>query len=288
MKRIILILTTALTASAVWAQDFKSTTYGLRYAIIKDNPGERKPVLGDYVELHMRVFANDSMVIDSRSLNGGSPAVLEIINSKRNYDDLTEGLKLMTAGDSAVFLLPVDTMNNAGLVMASWMKPGTGQVVKYEVSLVSVKTKAQHEADLAKLVAQRKIKDDETLKNYFKEKGITPKKTASGLYYNITKEGTGIKAKKGQKVTLIYTGKLLDGTVFDSNIEPKFNNTVPLTFDLGKHQVIEAWEEAVTIMGKGTEVTLFVPSHLAYGAQAKGIVKAHSVLVFDIQIRHVQ
>ena len=113
-----------------------------------------------------------------------------------------------------------------------------------------------------------------------KQDGV--KVTASGLQYLVIKEGTGAKPGKDDAVTVHYTGRLIDGTVFDSSIE----RGEPATFGVG--QVIAGWTEALQMMQEGAAWRLFIPSDLAYGSQGTGPIRPHSTLIFDVQLRKVE
>ena len=103
--------------------------------------------------------------------------------------------------------------------------------------------------------------------------------TASGLQYEIIKEGEGASPKPNDSVTVHYTGALIDGRVFDSSVE----RGEPATF--GVTQVIPGWVEALQMMKPGAEWRIFVPSNLAYGPQgAGGIIGPNMTLIFDIQL----
>ena len=118
-----------------------------------------------------------------------------------------------------------------------------------------------------------------------RENNIKPQSTPSGLYYVITKQGAGNNAKPEQYVYVNYTGHLLNGTVFDSNIDPKFNHVQPFWFNLGVGQVIKGWDEGIGLMPKGSKGTLYIPSGLAYGAQSPSpLIPANSVLIFDVEV----
>lgn len=108
------------------------------------------------------------------------------------------------------------------------------------------------------------------------------KTTASGLQYEVIKEGDGIQPKPEDRVVVHYTGKLIDGTVFDSSEE----RGVPATF--GVTQVIPGWVEALQLMKAGSTWRLFIPSALAYGEQgAGGVIGPNQTLIFDVTLLEV-
>ena len=108
------------------------------------------------------------------------------------------------------------------------------------------------------------------------------KVTASGLQYEVLTEGTGPKPESGDQVVVHYTGKLIDGTVFDSSEE----RGTPATF--GVTQVIPGWVEALQMMPAGSRWRLYIPSDLAYGANgAGGVIGPHQTLIFDVALLEV-
>lgn len=103
--------------------------------------------------------------------------------------------------------------------------------------------------------------------------------TASGLQYVVEKEGTGAQPTAEDEVTVHYTGKLLNGQVFDSSV----NRGEPATFPLNR--VIPGWTEGVQLMKEGAKYTFFIPSDLAYGPQGvPGAIPPHSTLIFDVEL----
>ncbi len=105
------------------------------------------------------------------------------------------------------------------------------------------------------------------------------KTTPSGLQYEVIKEGEGAQPAASDKVVVHYTGKLIDGTVFDSSEE----RGVPATF--GVTQVIPGWVEALQLMKVGSTWRLFIPSALAYGPQgAGGVIGPNQTLIFDVSL----
>ncbi len=103
--------------------------------------------------------------------------------------------------------------------------------------------------------------------------------TPSGLQYEVLEEGTGKQPVAQDQVTVHYTGKLIDGTVFDSSVE----RGQPATF--GVTQVIPGWVEALQMMKEGAKWRLFIPSNLAYGPNGAGnVIGPNSTLIFDVEL----
>lgn len=120
---------------------------------------------------------------------------------------------------------------------------------------------------------------------FLAENGKRPevKTTASGLQYEIIEEGDGPSPVAGDQVTVHYTGRLIDGTVFDSSVE----RGAPATF--GVTQVIPGWVEALQLMKVGSKWRLFIPSALAYGPQgAGGVIGPNQTLIFDVELIKIE
>lgn len=128
------------------------------------------------------------------------------------------------------------------------------------------------------LKASRSKKENEE----FLEKNKTAdgiKVTASGLQYKVLASGNGKAPKATDKVTVHYTGRLIDGTIFDSSVE----KGAPATFDL--NGIIPGWTEALQLMHEGDKWTIFLPSDLAYGERGAGEqIPPYATLVFDVEL----
>ena len=129
--------------------------------------------------------------------------------------------------------------------------------------------------------------DDKILTEYFAKNKIKATKTSSGLYYTISKKGTGANAKAGQQVSMNYLGKFLDGKKFDGNVDENYTPVAGrdlLKFKLGIRQVIAGWDEGIQLLNPGTRGTLYIPSGLAYGPGGRGPIGPNAVLVFNVEL----
>ncbi|MCT6874701.1 FKBP-type peptidyl-prolyl cis-trans isomerase [Frischella perrara] len=105
------------------------------------------------------------------------------------------------------------------------------------------------------------------------------KSTESGLQYSILKEGDGKIPAATDTVRVHYTGKLIDGTVFDSSVE----RGQPAEFPV--NGVIRGWVEALQLMPVGSKWRLYIPQELAYGSQGAGAsIPPFSTLIFDVEL----
>ena len=107
------------------------------------------------------------------------------------------------------------------------------------------------------------------------------KETASGLQYQVLKEGKGKKPTPADRVKVHYVGTLFNGTVFDSSRE----RGEPAVF--GVTQVIPGWVEALQLMSEGSVYKLWIPAELAYGNRSMGNIQAGSLLIFEVELLEV-
>jgi FKBP-type peptidyl-prolyl cis-trans isomerase FkpA len=110
---------------------------------------------------------------------------------------------------------------------------------------------------------------------------MSEKITDSGLKYEDLNEGEGDLAEVGHRVSVHYTGWLLDGDKFDSSVD----RNQPFDFTLGKGMVIRGWDEGVAGMRVGGKRRLTIPPQLGYGARgAGGVIPPNATLVFDVEL----
>ena len=139
-------------------------------------------------------------------------------------------------------------------------------------------------SELEKLKKEAEIKAENAKKAIEElKKGATV--TESGLAYKITKKGSGPKAEAGKTVSVHYTGKLTDGTKFDSS----YDRNQPIDFPLGQGRVIKGWDEGISLLNVGSKATFIIPPDLAYGARgAGGVIPPNATLIFEVELVDVK
>ena len=178
-----------------------------------------------------------------------------------------EGLTLYRKGGKGTLYIP------SGLAYGNQDRSPTippNSILVFDVEIVKISTQAEI--------------DDKAIRKYLADKKIDARKTSSGLYYTITKEGEGRRPIRGEKVLVRYNGTFMDGKKFDGNMD----SPQPLPFALGEHEVIAGWDEGIGLLKKGTKATFFIPSELAYGTHASGTVPANAILLFDVELVDIQ
>ncbi|MBI3137654.1 MAG: FKBP-type peptidyl-prolyl cis-trans isomerase [Sphingobacteriales bacterium] len=119
-----------------------------------------------------------------------------------------------------------------------------------------------------------------TMLSYAASNGITATEHSSGIMYQVVTAGSGPAPTLSSTVSVRYTGKLLDGTVFDSQTGN------PISFPL--NQVIPGWQIGLPLIQEGGLIKLIIPSSLCYGCTGVGAIPGNSVLYFEIQLVDVQ
>lgn len=255
--------------------------------IIENKLGKgKKPIDGDILTFDFSVsLLNGEVLYDSKQ--AGRP--MEATKGQAfDTEGFSEGLNTMRVGDDFTMVVPsklaFGEQGRQGLI-----PPYTALV--YTANLTSVKTKSEHEKELAAQKAmqaaeeaQLQTQENITIANYIKENKITVSPSESGLYYIETAQGTGEQPVAGDKVKVHYHGTLLDGTKFDSS----YDRGTPFEFALDRGQVIKGWDEALAMMKVGGKATIIVPSSIGYGARSRGdIIHAYAPLKFEVELIEV-
>ena len=304
MRKISYVCLLAVIMLSACKQSFKKGEMGLEYKIISSGNGE-KLNMGDFMQIHLGQYYNngktDSLMNDSRTTTG---PVIETVDTTTMPPAYFKILTQLKKGDSLVIRVLTDSaFAKYPGSMPPFFKKGNYLITT--VKLLNV-FKTREQADSARtaeaaLMMQRDsinniaimAKDDKTLTEYFAKNNIKTVKGALGTYVEIIQPGTGPNIDTSVVVKTNYTGKTMDGKMFDSNTDPSKGHVEPfsvnMTNDMSLGQgVIRGWTDGMKLLNKGAKAKFYIPSPLAYGKQQMGEdIKPNSILVFDIEILDV-
>ncbi len=190
-------------------------------------------------------------------------------------DSVNVDREKMFSNFSKAFL--ADSINQTELTRDMGTFEGLMQQVQQKIQSRQMHARAAQEASRAAQAEENKAKGAEYIANAIKEDAAI-KTTESGLAYKVVKQGTGATPTESDLVKVHYTGKLIDGTVFDSSVD----RGEPADFAIT--QVVPGFGEGLKMMNKGSKYILYIPSNLAYGDNATGSIPAGSTLVFEVEV----
>ena len=281
---------------------YEQTKDGLYYKLIKHDEKGKKAVEGDVLMMDM-VYKNDKDSVIFNSVTQGRKVPVPL--TKPSFKGgLEEGFAMLAPGDSASFIVSADSLFIKTFGMKELPKEITkGSMLTFYLKVHEIKSKAEIEkmreekmAVAEAEAAKNKVEEKTNLDKYLSDNKISTAPTQSGLIFIEKVKGKGTNAEKGKKVKMNYVGKLLDGTIFDTNNEKvaKENNMHQegrtynaFEFTVGNGEVIPGWDEALPMMKVGGKATFIIPSNLAYGEMNQGPIKPYSTLVFDVELLEV-
>lgn len=239
-------------------KDTITTASGLKYVLIQENKSGAMAKRGDRISAHYSGFLLSGKLFDS-SVERGAPFAFQLETSPV-IKGWHEAFALLHKGEKAKLIVPSQL---------AYGDRGNGAIppkstLIFDVELMDVTPRAVPEQ--------------------FDVKGKEVMTTSSGLKYIVVQKAKSeVKAEAGKTVTVHYSGFLDDGTMFDTSVD----RSKPITFVLGKGQVIKGWDEGLALMNVGDKYRFVIPSNLAYGATAKGPIPANSQLTFDVELLSV-
>ncbi len=292
------------------SETFKETATGLHYRVLKKGTGP-SPEEGEVLLLEMSYKKKDGTVLFSTT-EQGLPASLRYSKENMNAEDggFGEAVSMLKKGDNYIFKLSAEAAFGEILdAVVAQHKISKDDEVLLELNLQNIMTEERHkgwEVEQIALLqkkerahAEKQIEvDTKTIIDYLEENKIAAKSTEAGVYCVVDVPGKGPQPKKGDKVKISYTGKLLDGKVFDTSLEDvaKENNIYnkqrtyePIEFELGAGKAVPGMEDAVLHLKKGDKARVFIPSTLAYGSKGvNDLIPGDAVLLFEITLVDVK
>ncbi|MCR5065090.1 MAG: FKBP-type peptidyl-prolyl cis-trans isomerase [Bacteroidales bacterium] len=275
---------------------WKTTKDGLEYRFIEINKDAQQVKAGDVLVGTCILKLNDSVLI-----NVDKPDRILMASPSVFKGDLSEGLLMMHLGDKAVFGVSADSLYKFGFRFPPFYKEGTGMKLYYEINLTDIITQdeiAQEQALFEENYKQLQDAERETLAKYVEDNKINATPDEDGLYIVVNKKGKGNKVEIGRNVAINYTGRLLDGKIFDTSVEKVAKDNgiydpsrqyAPLSYTVGSMSLIRGWDKGVINQPEGSKLTLIIPSWLGYGQKGNSDrIPPNSPLLFEIEIVSVK
>jgi FKBP-type peptidyl-prolyl cis-trans isomerase len=299
MKRTIYVLLPLLAlftmnASAQQTTDLKKTANGALYKIFTNSTGP-KAKLNDVITFNfIQTTDKDSLLFST--YKAGKPVQAQV-QASQNVGDLMEVFPLLAAKDSALVKVPTDSVFKGHEEARPPFFP-KGSYLTFVIKIEKIQSLNEAIAD--RNAEGQKLKDKELTEaaTYLAANKINAIPTGSGLRYVITKPSVKRKPVAGDTVLVNYTGRILNGKVFDSSIQADAKSAgldqpgreyKPISVVLGRQQVIPGWDEALLLMNEGSKAKLIIPSTLAYGERGAGQdIPPYSTLIFDVELVQVK
>ena len=294
------------------AENWQTGENGLEYLVYPKGTGSIVNY-GNYIQMHYQQIykgSRDTIFADSREQvpviekmdSASAPAsYVKILTRLKRGDslvlrNLVSGFYRMAPDKIPPFMEPTGFIyttisivnafdNPAAVDSANTAEKVLNRPRQFEKDWNSIETEY-----LVKCRAQFE-KDDKIITGYLDQKKIKAAKAKWGSYISIQKEGTGKLIGKDDRVSLNYSGKVLNSNEnFDSNIDPKSNLAMPYPVIMCElNNVILGWYDALFQMKKGTKATIYIPSSLGYGTNGSPPrIKPDEILVFEMEILNVE
>ena len=230
---------------------------GTYYQVLRENPDGKAPERGNVLGIYYRITQLDGTLIDALDSASGEPPLTYTFynyplvreNSMISPLRMDASVAQMREGETYRFYLPAEYAYRSYALEGFFPSE---VIIIVEIQLVEVLTQEE-----------RIQQEDELIKHYLEDNNLSEADSLeAGVYYATTQPGSGTEVNNGNTVEIRYTGYLLDGTVFDSNIDP---DSETLRFVVGSPAVIPGFEIAVLQMQQGEKGTVLIPSRAAYG-----------------------
>ena len=266
----------------------KDKQEGFYYKFYVENKREAQPQIGDIIEMTFGFRTKDSVLVKDAFQ-------LDMIVESIYQGDIYAALRKMHEGDSATFIMDGDTFFHYFMGMPF---PFDTKELYFDVKLHKIipqeefeRMEAERAQEYEMMIEGLRLSEEGSINDYLEANNIKVKPTASGLYFVQTVKGKGKPIKSGSRVSLHYTGRFIDGTIFDSSRD--YN--MPIDITVGQDRFIQGWEEGLLLMRGGDNVTLIIPSNLAYGPRGiqdprtgEQIIPPYAPLIFDIEVISVE
>ncbi len=306
MKKTFLFTTLLLLSGLTLGQnipnikEFTKDDNNVRYYKIKANSQGVKVKEGDVIKGKFAIYYGDSLMLST--MDKPSSYTFGVTRQNNLFKgDLMDALLTMHQGETTIFAFDKDSMK----VVQANLPDFKGDYVFYIVEIDSLTTFEQLQKEQEEMFRQQKLVADSMNKieqgliaTYLKDNKWDTT-LYDGIYVKkIKSTNDNLSAAEGDMVYIHYTGRLLEGKVFDTSIDSvaKANNIFqqgrpyePLSFQMGTHRVIAGFESAAKQMHQGDIIEVLIPSYLAYGERgAGGVIKPFTPLIFTMEMVKIE
>ncbi len=284
MKHIAIIITLLSLFACSSGNYYKKHSSGFEYRVLKKSEKKDSITEGDIIELKLKYFTDkDSLLFNSAELT--SSFKMQVKPSSHKGGSFEDAIKIMNIGDRYKFKINADSFytKTQAVQLPRNIKPSSYLIFDVEILRKLSKDEINRERELQH--KQLKRQEQLMLRQYIEENAVGVKPTQSGLYYIEKKRGRGKRAVNGDSLLVHYTGKLINGQIFDSSYD---RNEIFL-FTLGDSKIIKAWNEGFSFMREGGEATFIIPSELAYGDRGYStIIPPFASLIFEVKLVEIK
>jgi len=293
-KYILAIAALGFVLSANAQNDFKRTAKGTLYKIVTTKGGEK-------IKVDQIITFNMVQTTDKDSVLASTYTIGRPVQAKCAPEgDLMDIFPLLAVKDSAIVKVPTDSIFKDNEAQRPPFFPkGSSLMIHLKIEKVQSLEEAMAERNKAleeeRAVATKLAGQEAGIAtDYIAANKLALKTTASGLRYNVTKATLKRKPLPGDTVHVHYLGQTLNGKVFDTSIEPEAVKAgikqegrpyEPISFVLGRGEVIPGWDEGLQLLNEGSKATFIIPSKLAYGERGAGAdISPYATLRFDVEL----
>lgn len=276
---IVILFVVGMFFSCSQEKSFNEHESGIKYKYIVHNENAEKPMVGDILEMRMAYSTmNDSLIEASDFFR------MQLNDPTHQGGSIEDAMSLLHVGDSARFI--IDAYNfyvkTRGIEFPKFLQPGDKLI--FDLKLLNFLKFEEFEQERRNIISTNEKEEENLLRTYLKRTNTNVEPTNSGLYYVQLREGNGPKAVPGKRVKVHYYGYFIDGKPFDNSYE----TGDPIEFVLGVGQVIQGWDEGISMMKVGEKAKLIIPSYLAYGEKQRGPIPPFSTLIFEVELVDAQ
>lgn len=269
---------------AICNDELKTTETGLKYIHHIHYPKNRKPEYNEVMTMHYLLLTDKGDTLtDTYKLNEpvGQPLLLPAYKGA-----IEEGFRMLNVGDSATFYVTTDSIKDANLPFHPQKRDQIKEIL-YVIKLYKTQSKAAFDIDEAARLEQRTKAQvpiqDKKIVEYLKKESLfeDTKKHPNGFYYKITQKGEGIPAQLGDSIAFTFKTRIIPNQqIVDATKEGE-----AIGYVVGGKQILPVWQIAFAQLApKGTKISLFSPSHLAFGNKRNKKFPAFSMLHFEIEV----